>query len=168
MKHSLLEKPWLPWSLVALLIGAVGWFAGRSSLPKIDAASTALAQSPNVAGARGVFAFTGPLDVDRYGLFMIDIEQGTIWVYELEGTAGARKLRLAAARTWLYDRYLKDFNSAVPSFREVQALVARERAQLSATRGSEPAEPPAQVEPRLEGPRSSTIDPTRLPGAGGG
>jgi hypothetical protein len=136
--------------------------------PDAAVMSEALAQStPGVAGARGVFAFTGPLDSDRYGLFMIDIEQGTIWVYEMEGATGARKLRLAAARTWLYDRYLKDFNSAAPSFREVQELVARERAQVAAPRGGTSSAKP-ESDPRPADRFNAPLDPTKLPGAGGG
>lgn len=162
---------WLPWGLVAALTALVLWQSfGRPTIRLPEA----LAQNPSVAGARGIFAFTGQLDSDRYGLFMIDIEQGTIWVYELEGGGGARKLRLAAARTWLYDRYLKDFNCAAPSFREVQELVTRERAQLTAQRNSDPAAPeltgpqPATARERPAAPGPPALDPTKLPGAGGG
>lgn len=90
----------------------------------------ALAQNQLLAGARGVYAFTGPLDHNRYGLFMLDVDQGTIWCYELDNVGGTRKLRLAAARTWIYDRYLRDFNCAPPDFRMVQQLVAEQRAQV--------------------------------------
>jgi hypothetical protein len=79
-------------------------------------------------GARGIYAFTGQLDHNRYGLFMLDIEQGTIWCYEIDNVGGVRKLRLTAARSWIYDRYLRDFNCAAPDFRAVQQLVAQQRA----------------------------------------
>jgi hypothetical protein len=90
---------------------------------------SAAAQGPPLAGARGVFAFTGPLDRDQYGLFMLDVDQGTIWCYAFDTVDGARKLRLVAARTWMYDRYLLDFNCASPDFRMVQKLVSQQRAQ---------------------------------------
>jgi hypothetical protein len=93
-----------------------------------EAVSAALAQQPPLVGARGIYAFTGQLDHNRFGLFMLDIEQGTIWCYEIDNVAGVRKLRLIAARSWVYDRYLKDFNCADPIPREVQQLVAQERA----------------------------------------
>ncbi|MFQ5805825.1 MAG: hypothetical protein ACE5I3_05175 [Phycisphaerae bacterium] len=89
---------------------------------------TAWAQTPPLLGARGVYAFTGQLDRNRFGLFMLDIEQGTIWCYEIDNVGGVRKLRLTAGRSWVYDRYLKDFNCASPSYREVQELVALQRA----------------------------------------
>ncbi|MFH1746045.1 MAG: hypothetical protein ABIG44_03260 [Planctomycetota bacterium] len=91
---------------------------------------SAHAQNQPLVGARGVFAFTGPLDRNHYGLFMLDVDQGTIWCYELETVGGSRKLRLIAARTWIYDRYLQDFNCAQPDFRMVQKLVAEQRAQM--------------------------------------
>ena len=102
---------------------------------------TATAQNQPLAGARGVFAFTGQLDRDRYGLFMLDVDQGTIWCYAFETVAGARKLRLIAARTWIYDRYLQDFNCAEPDFREIQALVKQQRDGLNAPAAA-PTEPP--------------------------
>jgi len=87
----------------------------------------ALAQSGPMAGARGVYAFTGQLDASHSGLFMLDIEQGTIWCYAIEPAGGTQKLRLIAARSWIYDRYLRDFNCAEPTYRMVQELVAKQR-----------------------------------------
>lgn len=113
------------WSIVALLalIAAGLWL-------RPDAGSgVALAQGQALAGARGVFAFTGPLDREQYGLFMLDVDQGTIWCYAFDKVDGVSKLRLVAARTWMYDRYLQDFNNAPPDFRMVQNLVSQQRAQ---------------------------------------
>ncbi len=93
---------------------------------------SAWAQSPGAVGARGIYAFTGPLGHDQYGLFMLDVDQGTIWCYAIDTVAGTRKLRLVAARTWVYDRYLQDFNCAPPDFRMVQQLVSEQRAQSAA------------------------------------
>jgi hypothetical protein len=95
-------------------------------------APVALAQNQGMAGARGVFAFTGQIDASRYGLFMLDVDQGTIWAYEIDNTGSTRKLRLIAGRTFIYDRYLQDFNCAKPDFRMVQELVAQQRAQTAA------------------------------------
>ena len=71
----------------------------------------ALGQLEPRAGARGVYAFTGQLDKNTYGLFMLDVDAGTIWCYEFTGKPPQdRRLRLSAARLWLYDRYLENFN----------------------------------------------------------
>lgn len=128
--------------LIAIALSAIAlalWLKpGQTRLP------AALAQAAPLAGARGVYAFTGQLDANRYGLFMLDIDQGTIWCYEFDNVGGARKLRLTAARTWIYDRYLKDFNSAPPDFRMVQQLVAQQRAQdvpASSPTNAPPQEP---------------------------
>ena len=111
---------------------------------------------PGLAGARGIFAFTGPLERDQYGLFMLDVDQGTIWCYAFDTVGGTRKLRLVAARTWVYDRYLQDFNCAPPDFRSVQKLVSEQRGRSAADSGSpapagnEPAQAPAGGEPPQE------------------
>jgi hypothetical protein len=97
----------------------------------------ASAQNPPMAGARGVYAFTGQFDHNKYGLFMLDVDQGTIWCYELQESAGTHKLRLAAARSWVYDRFLQDFNCEKPDFRMVQELVAQQRSQSAG--GARPA-----------------------------
>lgn len=125
------------WVLAVLLALIAGGLWRQNPWP---ASSTAFAQSPQpLAGARGVYAFTGPLDATHTGVFMLDIEQGTLWCYEIETVAGTRKLKLITARTWLYDRYLRDFNCSAPDFRMVQELVAQQRAQPgAATQEDEP------------------------------
>jgi len=119
-------NPAAQWVIVGLLAIIA---AGLWTRPRTGGLEPALAQVPPLAGARGVYAFTGQLDPTHYGLFMLDVDQGTIWCYELENVGGARKLRLIAARTWIYDRYLQDFNNAPPDFRMVQKLVAEQRAR---------------------------------------
>ncbi len=116
---------WVIAGLLAVIALGVWWRGGEPLV------STALAQTTPLAGARGVFAFTGPIERDQYGLFMLDVDQGTIWCYAFENQAGARKLKLVAARTWVYDRYLKDFNCAEPTFRDIQTLVKQQRDQSS-------------------------------------
>ena len=95
------------------------------------------------ATARGVYAFSGPIEANRYGLFMLDIEQGTVWCYEFDkDDTGTRKLRLSAARSWVYDRYLKNFNCAGFSPAQIQELVAQERANLAAGAAEPKSAPP--------------------------
>lgn len=115
------------WVIAGLLaVIAIGLWRGQ------DTGGVAWAQNQPMAGARGLFAFTGQLDRDSYGLFMLDVDQGTVWCYEVENAGGARRLRLVAARTFMYDRYLQDFNCAPPDFRTVQQLVAQQRQQRAA------------------------------------
>lgn len=91
-----------------------------------DGTSTpAFAQPMQQAGARGIFAFTGELTKDSYGLFMVDVDEMTVWCYEYNSSS--RQLCLVAARSWMYDRYLKNFNSCPPSPEEVENMVQMER-----------------------------------------
>lgn len=68
-----------------------------------------MAQATNSAGTRGVFAFTGQLSKGNFGVFMVDVDAMTLWAYEYLPQKSC--LRLAAARTWRYDRYLENYNS---------------------------------------------------------
>src|SRR6185436_15126063 len=68
--------------------------------------SSAFAQT-NMLGARGLFAFTGQIGQDKYGLWMMDIDAATIWCYEYNPVA--RRMRLVAGRTFRWDRYLENF-----------------------------------------------------------
>jgi len=132
---------WVIAVLLALVAGSL-W-----SRPYGQGAGVAWGQSPPLAGARGVYAFTGQIDHNRYGLFMLDIEQGTVWCYEIESTGGVRKLRLIAARSWVYDRYLRDFNCADPDFRQVQQLVAQQREAAATSGGSAVDGPQRDAQP---------------------
>jgi hypothetical protein len=130
---------WVIAVLLALIAGAL-----LSRAP----GQVAFAQNQPAAGARGVYAFTGQIDAGRFGLFMLDIDQGTLWCYELENVDGVRKLRLLAGRSWIYDRYLQDFNVSGLSYHQVQELIARERREAAdrerageRTGGVDPAPP---------------------------
>lgn len=84
------------------------------------AAQPVLGDSP-MAGAKGVFAFTGQLDRNRYGLFMIDVESSNLWCYEY--LPSTRKLKLVAARSFRADRYLEDYANDEPTPSQVQAML---------------------------------------------
>ena len=124
--------------VIAVLLAAIA--VGLWMRPPGGTMPMAMAQNQPLAGARGVYAFTGQLDPNRYGLFMLDVDQGTIWCYELDRVSGMRKLRLVAARTWVYDRYLQDFNCAPPDFRMVQQLVAEQRARTESPESLAPGD----------------------------
>lgn len=130
------------WVIAVLLAAIAGGLWLRPTEPWLRSA----VGQQQLAGARGVYAFTGPLDRDRYGLFMLDVDQGTIWCYAFESAGQTQKLRLVAARTWVYDRYLQDFNCAPPDFRMVQQLVSEQRVRAAGelqreTRVHDAAEP---------------------------
>lgn len=74
-----------------------------------------------MAGAKGVFAFTGQLDKNRFGLFMMDVDSGCVWCYEY--LPSTRKLKLVAARSFMFDRYLANYMNETPFPEEVQEML---------------------------------------------
>ena len=97
----------------------------------------AMAQATRQAGARGVFAFSGQLSDHSYGLFMVDVDAGTIWCYEY--IEAKKKFRLAGARSWVFDRYLENQDFDGPSPDQVEKMVEQQRLNRLRQRGlSEP------------------------------
>jgi len=96
------------WWVIAILLAVIATtLIVRPASNGPFAMPMAYADSP-MAGARGVFAFTGLIDVNRYGLFMLDVDTRNVWCYEY--LPNTRKLRLVFARSFDYDRYLDDYN----------------------------------------------------------
>ena len=93
----------------------------------------ALGQSGGIGGAgpvgaRGIYAFTGQLTGKSYGVFMVDMDTGTIWCYEMaKGSNNELQMQLVAARSWIFDRYLEEFNVAEPIPAAVRAMVKQQR-----------------------------------------
>jgi len=90
-----------------------------------DFSQLAHAQSSGMVGARGVFAFSGQLSKGSYGLYMVDADTMTVWVYEYLPQKGC--LRLAASRTWRYDRYLENYNTCDLPPEMVEQMVDQQR-----------------------------------------
>ena len=107
--------------VVALSVIAVTYVL-RLDAPTPNAA---YAQSPMGAGARGVFAFSGQLSKTSYGIYMVDVDTMTIWVYEYLSHKSC--LRLAAARTWRYDRYLTNHNLCDLPPEVVEQMIEQQR-----------------------------------------
>jgi len=60
---------------------------------------------------------------------MLDVDTGTIWCYELDRASNDELLlRLVAARSWISDRYLEEFNVADPVPGAVRMMVQQQRA----------------------------------------
>jgi hypothetical protein len=100
--------------------------------------SQAFAQPAMSGGARGVFAFSGQLSKDSYGVFMVDVDVGTLWCYRFTGAKNT--LNLVAVRDWRYDRYLEQW-ATDPPIEVIKAQVEQLRA--AARTGSSPPPTPA-------------------------
>ncbi len=110
------------------------------------------------AGARGIYAFTGQIDARSFGLFMLDVDSGTIWCYELVRNRPTEPafIRLVAARSWIYDRYLEEFNVASPTPGEVRQLVEQQRI----ARQRQATQQPANMAPTASAPAGALQLPT--------
>lgn len=94
------------WVIAAALVVIATTLAFRSD--GSAGGGVAWGQAVTSGGSRGVFAFSGQLSKGMYGVYMVDVDAMTMWVYEYLPQKGC--LRLAAARTWRYDRYLENHN----------------------------------------------------------
>lgn len=112
------------WWIIALSLAAI---AINMSFSSTTAPPEAVAQSVRGAGARGVFAFTGQLTANTFGVFMVDVDAGTIWCYEYIMAGGQKRLRLVTARSWIFDRYLEEYNVDAPSVSDIQRMVEQQR-----------------------------------------
>ncbi len=92
----------------------------------------ALGQNVRWAGSRGIFAFTGPLTPSTHGVFMVDVDTGNLWCYELVSVDGVKRLRLVASMSWIHDRHLEDYNVDGLSPSDVEVMVNEQRARVNA------------------------------------
>lgn len=113
-------RPLLPWILASALVAVVLQWSSHSGRD-----GSAMAQLGTGAGARGVFAFSGPLTRNSFGVFMVDVDTSTIWAYEYD--PAKQCLRLAAGRSWQYDRYLEQFSACDLPPERVRELVEQEK-----------------------------------------
>jgi hypothetical protein len=75
---------------------------------------------------------------NTFGIFMVDVDAGTLWCYEYTGAGGAKRLRLASARSWIYDRYLEEFNVEGLTPADVESLVKEQRARIDRLENGNP------------------------------
>ncbi len=111
------------WVIAAALVAIAMEQFFRPSGPL--ASNVALGQPTTSGGSRGVFAFSGQLTKGSYGIFMVDVDAMTIWAYEYAAPKGC--LRLAAARTWRYDRYLENHNACDLAPDDVEQMIEDQR-----------------------------------------
>ena len=93
----------------------------------VEAVSTGSAAPGEVGagGERGIFVVAGQIVPGMYGLYLVDLNHGTICVYQYN--PNTRRLALVAARSYVYDVELEDYNNEQLSPREVKDLVERQR-----------------------------------------
>jgi len=131
--HTSRQQPilWLIAGLLAVIAVALIFRGGSSSPFNLALAEPPVPSHAGLEGGRGIYAFTGQLSAKSYGLFMMDADSGTIWCYEIQtgGPKGGPTLRLVAARSWIFDRYLEEYNTGDPIPSEVREMVQAQREQ---------------------------------------
>lgn len=117
--------------LIALLLSVIATvLVLRLDDTRLMRSAMAQVEAPGgtMVGARGIYAFSGQVTARTFGLFMLDVDTGTVWCYELSRAANDELLlRLVAARSWTSDRYLEEFNVADPVPAAVAMMVQQQR-----------------------------------------
>ncbi len=91
---------------------------GRSGLP------SAFAEQPPIAGGAGIFVMPAQLSSNMWGCYLLDVDTGTLCVYQFS-PANKTELKFLAARDYKSDRRLKNFNTS-PAPEEIKDLVDRQ------------------------------------------
>ncbi|HNO78034.1 MAG TPA: hypothetical protein PKN33_08225 [Phycisphaerae bacterium] len=84
----------------------------------------AFAQSTMSASAHGIFAFSGQVSKNAYGVFMVDTDAGTIWCYRIDPNSG--KLQLVSGRFWRHDSRLENWGTE-PSTKVIEEILEEQR-----------------------------------------
>jgi hypothetical protein len=114
------EKRWL--LLTFIVLGVLALFFVGSKL-----GSPASAEAEPLRGNSEILVVPIQIERDKYGVAMVDTVGQTLWIYELNSTGPAHnRLRLLAARSWQYDRLLKQYNTAEPKPEQVRMLLEEE------------------------------------------
>jgi hypothetical protein len=122
------EKQWV--LLAFILLGALALLFAGDKLGSPGSAAAELQSDTALRGGSNGEMLVIPIQIerDRYGLAMLDMSSQNLWIYELNGTGPAHnRLRLFAARSWQYDRLLKQYNTAEPKPEQVRMLLEEEK-----------------------------------------
>jgi len=115
------ERQWLLSTFIVL--GVLALFFIGSKLGSPASAEAELQTGSNSE----ILVVPIQIERDKYGLAMVDTVGQTLWIYELNSIGPAHnRLRLLAARSWQYDRLLKQYNTAEPKPEQVRMLLEEE------------------------------------------
>jgi hypothetical protein len=118
---SKIGKQWVLSTFVIIGVAAL-FFAGN----KLGAPSSAIAELQSSSNGE-ILVVPIQIERDKHGLAMLDMVNQTLWIYELNSTGPSHsRLKLFAARSWQYDRLLKQYNTAEPKPEQVRMLLEEE------------------------------------------
>ena len=134
---SKIGKQWVLSTFVIIGVAAL-FFAGN----KLGSPRNAIAELQSSSNGE-ILVVPIQIERDKYGVAMIDTVGQTLWIYELNSTGPAHsRLKLFAARSWQYDRLLKQYNTTELKPEQVRMLLEEE--ELS-------KQPKEQVNKKQEG-----------------
>ena len=110
------------WAVAALLAVIAACLIVEVSASRAQAINPAV----GAAGDGSVLAVAGQITRDTYGLYLVDLKNRTICVYQWVTKKREPKLKLIAARTYAFDRELDEYNTE-PSPRKIKGLVGQAR-----------------------------------------
>jgi len=119
---------WLAVGLLAVIAACLLVELGAATSP-------ARAQTGSGSDGKGLFVVAGQVTRDSYGLYLVDVANSTVCVYQY--LPSTRKLRLMASRNFSFDRQLDDYNTE-PSPRRIRELVQQHK---RLTAGEKPKKP---------------------------
>lgn len=110
-----------------LTAGIALGFLGSALLVHLPRPNKVWAQSQEFRHPESsIQAFPITLNRDSEGIVMIDVNEKTVWVYEISARRpGMEQMRLIAARSWEYDRKLSEWNCAQPVPAQIQQLLEK-------------------------------------------
>jgi hypothetical protein len=121
MMESGIKGRWVLPTFIVLGVAAL-FFAGN----KLGSPSNAKAELQTGSNSE-IMVVPIQIERDKYGVAMVDTAGQTLWIYELNSTGPVHnRLRLLAARSWQYDRLLKQYNTAEPKPEQVRMLLEEE------------------------------------------
>ena len=113
------------WANAALLAVIAALLLNRNGGPSLMPTAYGQNQQP-IAGGAGVFIMPAQISINTWGAYLLDVDSQTISAYQY--FPGEKKLRLAAARSYRWDRKLENFNTDLPTPREVKAMIDKQQA----------------------------------------
>ena len=109
------------WFYLALMVLGAGFTFLIGSRLGSSASAKGTAQTVT---KDGIMVVGVQLERDSYGLAMVDTVGQTLWIYEINKHGPSHnRLKLLAARSWRYDRLLKQYNTAEPKPEQVKLLL---------------------------------------------
>jgi hypothetical protein len=108
--------------VAALLLANLAAVLSRNDGPAWLPPAYGQRQAP-IAGGAGMFVMPGQLSGSTWGCYLMDVDRGTLCVYQFD--AGRKQLHLVAARSFVNDTKLANFNT-IPSPQEILDLVNKQ------------------------------------------